>query len=784
MQILEFDRIRERLTQCAASPLGAQLAVEIAPINDLAQLRRNMQQTTEMRDLLDYDQSVPMDGIHDLRPLYARIRIAGGFLSPEELVAVQQTLTAARLLKDYLYSRKQKIPALMLTAESLQPLEAVEKEIRHCIDDKNFSVKDHASAELAALRKGIARAQNQARSRMETMVRALGGQGLLQENIITVRDGRLVLIVKEEYKRQVRGLVHDQSASGSSLFIEPLEAVEDNNRIRELLVQEDREIQRILIKLTDSVRTSLSILELNIDILAQLDLIYARAVFSRLLSAYPPELPQERIIEIAGGRHPLLLLRMGEKQVVPLDLNFGESFRTLIISGPNAGGKTVALKTIGLLTLMARCGLHIPAQPHSKIGAIDKIFASIGDQQSIDNDLSTFSSHLDSLKQIAAKSDADSLVLIDEIGAGTDPEEGSALAMALLETLTAKGCLSVVTTHQSALKAFAFRTEGVANGSMEFDVKTLNPTYHFRIGIPGSSYAFEIAHRMGLPKRLIERARKLVGSQKDRLEGLILELEEKIQRYQQVFRDASIKESEYRGLMKLYQERYDALKREEKQIKRRAADEAEEMLQQANAAVENAIREIREKNAQRQVIREAKEALAKQRQRVAQEKEATAEEKVERVGDEAIVAGDFVSWEKFHGSGQVLSKVDGQGRVLLQMGGVKIKAPVAELIKTTHQPPQQKGGVRIDVDSASDYKNEIDLRGQRAEEALQQVERFLDEALLAGFSEVRIIHGKGTGRLRNSITQYLRRHPRVIDSRLGNWNEGEAGVTVVALQKT
>ncbi len=423
---------------------------------------------------------------------------------------MMQTLGTARRLHLYFASRREKTPHLNVIAARIQPREALEKEIRRCIDENTLLVKDDASPELASLRKQLSRAQNHARQKMEAMLRSLAGQGVLQENLITVRNGRLVLMVKEEYKRKVRGLVLDQSASGSSLFVEPLESLEDNNRIRELQAEEAREVERILRRIADELRAALPALELNIELLAQLDLLYAQGAFSRRLGAHAPELVNEALLDIAGGRHPLLVLRMGEKETVPLDIALGEKYHTLIISGPNAGGKTVALKTVGLLTIMARCGLHIPALPHSRIGAINQVFASIGDQQSIDNDLSTFSSHLASLKAISSSANAGSLVLIDEIGAGTDPEEGSALAMSILERLTQSRALSLVTTHQSALKAFAYRTEGVENGSMAFDVETLKPTYQFRAGIPGSSYAFEIAGRMGLSDELISRAQELV----------------------------------------------------------------------------------------------------------------------------------------------------------------------------------------------------------------------------------------------------------------------------------
>ncbi len=785
-QTLEFDRVREKLAECASSELGHERALVVEPLSDENLLAERMAQTTEMRDLLDYDQALPIDGIHDLRPQVRSLRIGGSYLSPEELMPVLRTLAAVRRLRLYFVSRSEKIPCLTRIAEQLEPREAVEKEIRRCIDENTLVVKDEASPELAGVRKQLARAQSHARQRMESMLRTLAGQGVLQENLITVRNGRLVLMVKEEYKRKVRGLVLDQSASGSSLFVEPIESVEDNNRIRELEAEEAREVERILRHLADLLRAALPAIEANLELLARLDLLYAQGCFSRRLNAHPPELVPESLLHIASGRHPLLVLRMGEKEVIPLDILLGENSHTIIISGPNAGGKTVALKTVGLLTLMARSGLHIPALPHSRIGAIKRVYASIGDQQSIDNDLSTFSSHLAGLKAIAESAGAGSLVLIDEIGAGTDPEEGSALAMAILEKLTDRRALSLVTTHQSALKAFAYRTEGVENGSMAFDIDTLQPTYHFRAGIPGSSYAFEIAGRMGLAAGLISRALELVGAQKDRLEGLILELEGKIQHYDEIGRQADLRETEYRGLLKLYQERSEQLRREEKALKRKAAEEAEEILRRTNSTVESAIREIREKQAQTEAIRAAKQALESRRREVAQELEKVkavepppAEESAE---SGPIQVGDAVRWEKMSSVGEVVSEPDQQGRVLIQVEGVKIRAPLAELRKSSRRELRRRGGTRILLDEEAPVRNEVDLRGLRAEEAIERVEVYLDEAIMAGYSEVRIIHGKGTGALRASIGRFLRDHPRVANARLGNWNEGNAGVTVVELR--
>lgn len=785
---LEFDRILEKLAGCASSVLGHELALQVSPSFDPAVIEMSLSQTTELRDILDYDQTLPIDGIADIRPCLKKARILGSCLQPEELTMVGQTLAVVRRLVQFFSTRQEKIPRLNKLVSELIPFEKIEKEIDRCIDASSSEVKDHASPELAAIRKQIDRAQAAARKKIEALLREFGSSGALQENLVTVRNGRLVLVIKEEYKRKVRGLIHDQSASGASLFIEPLETLEDNNRVRELQAQEAKEVERILRALTDLIRGSIDVIDSDVRLLGELDLVYAKAVLSKALHAHQPELAENAFISIAKGRHPLLLLRMGEKNTVPLDVDLGDSLHTLIISGPNAGGKTVALKTIGLLALMVQSGLHIPALPHSKIGKIKRIYASIGDQQSIENDLSTFSSHLASLKAIAESADEHSLVLIDEIGAGTDPEEGNALAMALLERLTQSGSLSVVTTHQSALKAFAYRTDGIENSSMEFDVQTLRPTYHFRVGIPGSSYAFEIAQRMGLPVQLIEKARSLVGAQKEKLEGLILELEEKIQQQAELIHQADLKETEFRSLAELYRERTETFRREEKQLKKRAVAEAEEILRNANAAVERTIKEIREQQAQRESIRTAKQEISEQFQKIEQIKgEVLAQDdqpnESETDDSTPIAIGDSAQWVNGSTSGTVISEPDKRGRVLLQAGSAKVRVPLAELKKLAPKKRHSYGRVNIQIERPEVYKNEVDLRGMRAEEAREAVDRFLDEALLAGIKEVRVIHGKGTGSLRSSIGEFLRTHPRVRSTRLGNWNEGSSGVTVAELSE-
>ena len=783
IKTLEFDSIRQHLAECAATYLGQKHARALSLSQDVSQIEQALTQTTEFRDLIEYEKTPPLGDIPDMEPILAKAKIQGSLLHPEECVGVSQLLHVVHSLQRYFQEFDEKIPTLNKVTNRFIPLKELERELNRCIDVKSEQIKDNASEKLASIRKNITRAQNAARKKLEGVLSRYASQGILQENVIAMRNNRLVLVIKDEYRRKVKGLIHDRSASGSSLFIEPMSVVEDNNRIRELYAEESKEIERILYELTEKIHQAFDSLLSNLDTLSIVDFIYAKASLSKKLNAHQPEITENATLFIAGGRHPLLLLRMGEKKVVPLDVTLGDDFYTLVISGPNAGGKTVALKTVGLLTMMALSGLHIPAKPHSKIGMMQRIFATIGDQQSLDNDLSTFSSHLASLKNIADHAEKGHLVLIDEIGSGTDPEEGTALAMALMERLTARQVLSIVTTHQSPLKAFAYQTDGVENASLEFDVSTLESTFRFRTGIPGSSYAFEIAQRMDVPEELTKRARDLIGVHKDKLEGLILDLDENIQHYKELTSQATRKETEYRGLLKLYQERYDKLKKEQRELKQKAAQEADEILKESNAAIEKAIRDIRESQAQSEAIRSAKEFLQKEKSKVNAIKQEVTEVEESREPAEVTV-GDLVQWTKTNGLGEIKSAPDKKGRVLLQTdGGMKIRVPTTELVKKNHRR-KSKSKVRYNVGTEKRFQNELDLRGMTSDEAVDEVDKFLDEALLAGFHEISIIHGKGTGALRHRVHDYLHTHPQVIKYRLGNWNEGDAGVTIVTLKET
>ncbi|MBC7187895.1 MAG: endonuclease MutS2 [Calditrichaeota bacterium] len=785
--LLEYDKVLNHLGALSTCELGRERIQGLRPFATRDQAQRALSLVSEVRDLIETDASLPLAGLQDIRGQLRKAAVAGSMLSVEECVRVLRTLEVIRRLCDFRKARVGRYPLLGELLAGLADYRQIETELLRCIDPQTGYIRDAASPELARLRREIVRQQERARQLLEQVMRRVAAQGALQEQGSTLRDGRLVLVVREELRSKVKGFVHGRSASGASLFIEPIETFEVNNLVRELRLQEAEEEEKILRRLTTLVGSRAEDLLRDMDTLAELDFVNAKALFSQRLQANQPALNEHGLVRIQQGRHPLLVLKQGHQEVVPLDLTLGEQFTTLVISGPNAGGKTVALKTDGLLTHMAQSGLHVPASPDSDFALFSSFFADIGDEQSIEQDLSTFSSHVANIRAIIEEAGPSSLVLIDEIGAGTDPEEGVALAMSVLELLTRRGCRTVVTTHHGALKAFAFRTPGVANGSMEFDPETLRPTYRFRAGIPGSSYAFQIAHRLGLPAEVLERARELVGPQKNTVEGLIAELEEKLLRYRRLLAEVEAKDRELTALLSDYRQRSAELARQTRALQKEAAERAEQVLRRANAAVEQAIREIREQQASREAIHAAKHIIAEQRAQVEELAKQAAEPLPEppspvETAPGPIRKGDTVLWNRYGTTGVVASEADDSGKVLLRAGSVSTWVHLDELTKVTGKPGRRKGGVTYQVTSPATVGDEIDLRGLSSEEAIDQLSKFLDSAALTGLHSVRVIHGKGTGTLRKNVGEYLRSHPLIKETRLGAWNEGGSGVTIAELR--
>jgi len=783
LEKLEFDKIKVRIARYASSELGKEMVEQIRPLERLEEIEAELAKVSEFKRLIEEDDPFPIDGVSDIREALHKAAIEGNFITPAELLNIAGFLKASRNIKIYFAKRTAKYPLL---SDLVMPVfidKVLEFNIERAIDEHG-NLKDSASKELREIRQEIISKTDTLRKKLELILKSIADKDYTQEDIITQRDGRMVIPVKVEHKRHIPGFVHSTSASGATVFIEPAETLEMNNEISSLHFQEKREIERILRELTSQVREQFSNLKTNVNILAQIDFLYAKAKYSIEVIGAKPRLKKNGSLKIIDARHPILLQKHRRDEVVPLTLELGGDYYTLIITGPNAGGKSVALKTVGLLSLMVGSGIHIPASEHSEFRLFNKVFVDIGDDQSIENDLSTFSSHLINLKRIVENADDTSLVLIDEIGAGTDPTQGGALAASVLEYLTKVRALTVATTHHGVLKTFAYETEGVENGAMEFDRETLTPTYHFRAGLPGSSYALEIAGRLGLSEQVIRRSRELIGSEQNKLEDLLSELEACSQEYQKKLSALQIEKARLDDLIKSYEDKISALKKETKVIKQRAIDEAKDIVAKANTVVEQVVKEIREKQADGRVIRSAKQGIGNVKREIAEvEKELS----IIEAGDEKVELkiGDHVSVKGGTERGEVISEVDGSGNVMIVVGNVKMRVNVRDLAKVKSESLRESSSYvsNIDVLRRIDTKREIDLRGMVVDEAIAAVEKFLDDAYVAGLERVDIIHGKGTGRLRKSVSEILRVHPRVKFYRLGGWNEGGAGVTVVELER-
>lgn len=777
---LEFDVIINKVSEHTVSREGKEKIVSLARYTKKQLLQKELKCITEMADLLKYDDPFPLQGYGELPPYLNQAEVEGSYISPEGLFMLLRFLQIIENISKYINQRKDKYPLLKKIINRLNHLTILQREIKNILDAKG-RMKPKASEKLYSLHKHIEEKKIKIRKKLEAKLQALLKKGCAREDTLVIRQGRLVLPVKEANRTAVKGMVIDQSASGATVFIEPLDIIELNNQVHKLQSEKTREIERILKKVTAVVRENLSVLYENINSFGELDKTYAKAQFSLDLNCIPAEINEQNMLNLKNARHPLLLLRSSQTEVVPLSLKMNEKIRTVVITGPNAGGKTVALKTVGLLSLMHNYGYHIPAQEGSSIPLYSSIFADIGDRQSIQNDLSTFSSHIERLKNILQNSDNRSLVLLDEIGASTDPTEGAALAEVIIEYLTDLGCLTIATTHMGALKIFAHQHKFIENGSMLFDSKKLSPSYTFQMGLPGASYAFEIAEKYGMDSEIIRKARNRVGEDRGKLDTLILQLENEIQKSSRLSQQAEIKHSKLEGLVYLYQERLDKIKKEGQQEKKKIVDQAEEFLKNSNVEIENLIREIKEQQAEKSTIKTAKQTLQQKKETLQKLKHHQHEKE-----QKSLKKGDWAFWHGHAGRGEIISDPDSTGRVLMDWDGVRLKVPRQELQRTEDNYQQVKQSPEIsfvtETGTSESFSNEIDLRGMRAEDALITVDKYLSDAVLAGFHAVRIIHGKGSGVLREVIGRQLKEHKLVKGFRLGRWNEGDTGVTIVEMK--
>ncbi|WP_141431975.1 endonuclease MutS2 [Bacillus sp. 03113] len=779
LKVLEFTKVKEQLLENVSSSLGMLKADGLTPSVDFEEVVKRQEETDEAVNVLRMKGTIPLGGIYDIRPHIKRA-VIGGMLSPHELIQVSSTVHASRVIKRFIEEfaeEKESIPILKELVDRIIVLADLEQAIRIAIDD-NGEVLDQASETLRSLRIQLRTKEARVRERLESMIRSSNAQKMLSDAIVTIRNDRFVIPVKQEYRGHYGGIIHDQSSSGQTLFIEPQSIVQLNNELQAIRLKEQQEIERILIELSLKVAEFQSELGEIIVVLADIDFMFAKARYSTKIKGSKPRINSEGRISLIKARHPLI----SKEKVVANDIALGKDYSTIVITGPNTGGKTVTLKTVGLCTLMAQAGLQIPALDGSEIAVFDSVYADIGDEQSIEQSLSTFSSHMVNIVDILNQVEANSLVLFDELGAGTDPAEGAALAISILDETYNRGAKVIATTHYPELKAYGYNREGVMNASVEFDIETLSPTYRLLIGVPGRSNAFEISKRLGLNEAVIETARSHVSADSHQIENMIASLEEskRLAENERKEADELLKSAEklHKDLQKQTIEYYS----QKDLLVEKASKEAAEIVEKAKREADEIIRELRQIQLEKKAeVKEHELIEARKRLNEAAPTMPTKKAVSDKKKHHVFNRGDEVKVLSFGQKGQLIEKITEQ-EWQVQIGILKMKVHEKDL--EFIQAPKFVETKPLATVKGRDYhvSLELDLRGERYENALLKVEKYIDDAVLAGYPRVSIIHGKGTGALRQGVGEYLRNHRSVKKARFGDAGEGGSGVTVVELK--
>ena len=788
LRTLEYTKIIERLTELAGSSIGKELCRNLKPSSNLAEIEAAQKQTSDALSRIYQRGNISFSGVQDVRGSLKRLEI-GGSLSALELLRIAKLLETTSRVKSFgrLENSDREKDSLDDMFDGLQPLANLYNEIYRCILSED-EIADDASPALAKIRRSIRQTNDRVHTQLASLVNG-SSRTYLQDAVITMRNGRYCVPVKSEYKGQVPGMIHDQSSTGSTLFIEPMAIVKLNNELRELELQEQKAIEAVLAELSNMAAAENENIADNFRILTQLDFIFARAMLSKSYNGTEPIFNEKGHINIKKGRHPLL----DKKSVVPIDIWLGKDFRLLVITGPNTGGKTVSLKTVGLFTLMGQAGLHIPAFDHSELSVFDEVFADIGDEQSIEQSLSTFSSHMTHTVSILKEATDRSLVLFDELGAGTDPTEGAALAIAILNELHSRGTCTMATTHYSELKVFALTTPGVENGCCEFSVETLRPTYRLLIGVPGKSNAFAISGKLGLPEHIIEDARSRISEQDESFEDLLSDLEHSritIEKEQEELARYKAEAASLKAQLEKKQERLDSAK---ERILAEANEKAHTILREAKEYADETIKNFnkygkaagvsisdmeRERTRLREKMNAAEKNMAKK----------TPAKVKKAVDPKALRVGDSVKVLSLNLKGTVSTLPDAKGNLFVQMGILRSQVnlrdiePIDEPVITAPNF-NRTGSGKIKMAKSSSVGIELNLLGKTSDEAISELDKYLDDAYIAHLPSVRIVHGKGTGVLRKAVHNYLRRCKIVDEYHLGEFGEGDAGVTIVTFKK-
>ncbi len=784
LKTLEYDKIIEHLTSRASSLLGKQKCARLQPSSSLGEIEHLQRQTQDALTRLFQKGTISFGGAKDVRGSLKRLEI-GSSLGISELLSICSVLENSSRAKSYGRRENSDIPKDSLDDlfDALEPLGSLSAEIRRCILSED-EISDDASPALRQIRRSIKITGERIHTQLSGMVNG-GARSYLQDAVITMRNGRYCIPVKAEYKNQVPGMIHDQSSTGSTLFIEPTAVVKLNNDIRELELKEQAEIEAILATLSELAARNREAIQYDLETLTELDFIFARASLAMDQEATRPLFNTDGYINIRKGRHPLI----DKNRVVPIDIHLGKEFHLLIVTGPNTGGKTVSLKTVGLLTLMGQSGLHIPALDRSELSVFTEVYADIGDEQSIEQSLSTFSSHMTNVVSFIEKANRESLVLFDELGAGTDPTEGAALAIAILNYLQKQGIRTMATTHYSELKVYALSTAGVENASCEFDVETLRPTYRLLIGVPGKSNAFAISGKLGLPDFIIEEARKQLSQEAESFEDVISQLEESRVTLEREQEEITRYKEEIARLKKDLESRQEKLDSRKEKILQDANEQAHAILREAKEYADKTMKDFHRFGKENISVKEMEQERQRLREKMNKvEKKMTIKKKEapsRALKPSDLHLGDGVKVLSMNLKGTVSTLPDSRGYLFVQMGIMRSKVHISDLalvpdepvITAPHMQRTQTG--KIKMSKSASVGVEINLLGKTVDEAIAELDKYLDDAYLAHLPSVRIIHGKGTGALRKGIHQYLRRQKHVKSFRLGEFGEGDAGVTIV-----
>ncbi|MFA3781877.1 endonuclease MutS2 [Melioribacteraceae bacterium 4301-Me] len=773
LEKLEFFKVTEYAAKYCYTELGKTLTLNLRPLSKLDEVINEGKRVSQAKEILIKLETPPFSSLPDISEIIAKSRIDGAVLTIRNILDVLTLAEVSRKIVQFFRNKGSEFPDLYFLAKELFVDKVFESHITRIIDE-NGDIKDDATPRLKEIRREIKEKEESLRKVVNTLLKTFSDSYLVQDEYITLRDGRIVLPIKSEHKRHIKGFIHSESSTGQTVYIEPEETLELNNDILSLNFAEKREIEKILRSLTEKIGSLSNQLKNSLDLIALLDSYFARAKYSiEILGSFPSFL-EDKPIQLLDLRHPILIKKVGIKNTVPLNLKV-DNQKVILITGPNAGGKTVVLKTVGISVLMVQSGFHIPCHPDSNLHFFSDILVDIGDQQSIEEDLSTFSSHLSNINKIINCANETSLVLLDEIGTGTDPVEGSALAIGILQTLKEKNALVLATTHHGNLKILANELEGFENASMEFDTQKLVPTYKFHQGIPGSSYAFEVVERIGFSKSFISLAKKYLDVDKNKVERFLIDIEQKSKELRKQLNQLEVENIRLKGLANLYQQKVENLEREKNKILLEAKQKAQDYLKDVNKKIEAAIKNIRESKANKEIVHKERQEIKELQKEI--ESKISFEQTKEPVKGSFRI-GDYVSIKNTNTVGIISGIDENKNKAIIVIGSIKLQSKISDLVHANKIEPQTADFKRNLYDSKI-HNYRLDIRGKRVDESEKEIIKFLDDAYSSGVDRIEILHGKGTGALKQKVQEILKNYKYVKNYYFADIESGGDGITIV-----